>query len=359
MKKIFILSMLFLVSYKNIYSKVALITGINGQDGSYLAEFLLDKGYEVHGIIRYASRLNTDLIDHLLKPDKLINLHYGELTDSGNIATLIERIQPDEIYNLAAQSHVKVSFDTPLYTAITNSMGPLSILDAIRRLNLQNKTKFYQASTSEMFGKVQEIPQTETTAFYPRSPYGISKLYAHWITINYRESYNIFACSGILFNHESPRRGKNFVTRKITCGIAEIKKGSREPIYLGNLDAKRDWGYAKDYIEAMWSMLQQDQPGDYIIGTGETHSVREFVEMAFKDAGIEIEWKGTGLDEIAIDKKTGNIVVRINPDYFRPSEVDYLIGNPKKATNMLNWTPKTNFSELVHLMVQSDLKSNS
>lgn len=356
MKITYISVLLLFLFQASIVAKTALITGITGQDGSYLAEFLLEKGYEVHGLIRYTSRLNIDLIKNLVNPENpLVTLHYGELTDPISITNLIEKVQPDEIYNLAAQSHVQRSFEAPTYTAIANSVGALCILEAIRKLNLQQKVKFYQASTSEMFGKVQEIPQKETTSFYPRSPYGISKLSAHWTTVNYRESYNVFACSGILFNHESPRRGKDFVTRKITCAIARIKNGSTEPISLGNLDAKRDWGYAKDYVEAMWAILQQEQPEDYVIATGETHTVREFIEEAFKVAGIDIAWQGSGLDEIGINKANGNILVKINPEFFRPSEVDLLIGDCTKAKEKLGWKSKTTFKELVKLMVESDL----
>lgn len=340
--------------------KKALITGITGQDGSYLAELLLEKGYEVHGLRRRSSSFNTSRIDHFLKDrherNARVFLHFGDVTDSSNMIRLISEIQPDEIYNLAAQSHVLISFQIPQHTALTDGVGTLVILDAIRFLNLKEKTRFYQASTSEMFGKVQEIPQTENTPFYPRSPYGAAKLYAHWITINYREAYGLFACSGILFNHESPRRGENFVTRKITRAIAKIKYGLQDKIYLGNLDAKRDWGYAKDYVEAMWLMLQQDKPEDFVISTGATYSVREFVEAAFKQVGIDIGWRGVGLDEEGIDKNTGKVLVVIDPRYFRPTEVEYLLGDSSKASKVLGWKPKTSFQELVKLMIDHDLQ---
>jgi GDPmannose 4,6-dehydratase len=341
--------------------KKALITGITGQDGSYLAEFLLKKGYEVHGLIRRASTFNTKRIDHLYKdphePNVRLFLHYGDLTDSSNLNRLIEKIEPDEIYNLAAQSHVKVSFDVPEYTAEVVGLGTLRLLDAIKETGI--KTRFYQASTSELFGKVQEIPQKETTPFYPRSPYAAAKLYAYWITVNYREAYNLFACNGILFNHESPRRGETFVTRKITMAVANIVKGRQDRLYLGNLDAKRDWGYAGDYVEVMWLMLQQDEPDDYVVATGETHSVREFCEKAFECAGINIEWYGKGINEKGIDKKTGKILVEVDPRYFRPTEVNLLIGDPSKAKKKLGWEPKITFDELVKLMVEYDLKNIS
>lgn len=338
--------------------KKALITGITGQDGSYLAEFLIKKGYEVHGLIRRSSTFNTDRIDHLYKDPHLngvkLFLHYGDLSDGSNIAKLIDQIRPDEIYHLAAQSHVKVSFDMPVYTGDVTGLGTLRILEAIRDSGV--KTKFYQASSSEMFGKVRETPQTENTPFYPRSPYGCAKVYAYWITKNYRESYDIFACNGILFNHESPRRGETFVTKKITKGLVRIKLGLDKKLYLGNLEAKRDWGYAKDYVECMWKMLQQEKPDDYVISTGETHSVREFVEESCKILGIDLIWKGKGIDEKGIDKKTGKKIVEIDPIYFRPAEVDLLVGDCSKANKILKWKPRTRFCEIVKLMVDFDLK---
>lgn len=339
--------------------KKALITGITGQDGSYLAELLLKKGYEVHGIIRRSSSFNTGRIDHLYS-DPHTNgikffLHYGDLSDSSNIARLLEKIQPNEIYNLGAQSHVRVSFDVPEYTADVDGIGTLRILDAIRETKI--KTKFYQASSSELYGKVQEIPQKETTPFYPRSPYACAKLYAYWITVNYRESYNIFACNGILFNHESPRRGETFVTKKITRGLARILSGKHDCIYLGNLDAKRDWGYAKDYVEGMWMMLQQKQPDDYVLATGETHSVREFIEECMKLLKIDFAWKGKDLQEIGYDKKTKKALIKIDPRYFRPAEVDLLLGDPSKALKKLRWKPKTTFKQLVKIMLEEDLKN--
>lgn len=335
--------------------QVALITGITGQDGSYLAEFLLQKNYEVHGLVRRSSSPNQGRIENLTHNPNL-HLHLGELTDYISISTLIDKIQPDEVYNLAAQSHVLVSFKAPLYTAMSDALGALNILEAIRMSHVKVKPKFYQASTSEMFGKVQEIPQSEKTPFYPRSPYGVAKLYAHWITVNYRESYNLFACSGILFNHESERRGEHFVTRKITKAIAKIKKGLQDKLTLGNLDAKRDWGHAKDYVEAMWLILQQEKPEDYVIATGETHSVREFLELAFKEIDVELVWHGTGTQETGRDKKTGKILVDIDPKYFRPAEVELLIGDPNKARMQLNWKPKITFKQLVSLMVKHDLE---
>lgn len=339
--------------------KKALITGITGQDGSYLAELLLEKGYEVHGVIRRSSSFNTARIDHLYQDphnkDVRLFLHFGDITDSSNISRLIEQIKPDEIYNLAAQSHVKVSFEIPEYTAETAGLGTLRILDAIKEKEL--KTKFYQASSSEMFGKVQETPQTEDTPFYPRSPYGVAKLFAHWITKNYRESYNLFAVSGILFNHESPRRGSTFVTKKISEALVKIKNGQQERLYLGNLDARRDWGYAKDYVYGMWLMLQQDIPDDYVLATGETHSVREFVEIAAKYLDMEIIWEGEGSNEKGINKKTGKTIVEIDPEYFRPAEVDLLLGNPEKAKKGLGWEPKVKFEELIKIMVEEDLKN--
>jgi len=340
--------------------KVALITGITGQDGAYLAELLLNKGYHVHGIKRRASLFNTDRIDHLYRDphekDVKFHLHYGDLTDSTNLIRIIQEVQPDEIYNLAAQSHVQVSFETPEYTANSDALGTLRLLEAIRILGLTGKTKFYQASTSELYGKVQEIPQRETTPFYPRSPYAVAKMYSYWITVNYREAYNIFGCNGILFNHESPLRGETFVTRKLTRAIARIKLGLQEKVYLGNVNAKRDWGHAADYVEAMWLILQQDRPDDYVIATGETHSVREFVELAFGEVGMEIEWRGEGVDEKGIDKATGRILVEIDPRYFRPTEVDLLLGDPAKAKQQLGWEPKITFKELVRMMVESDLE---
>ncbi|MBU1007681.1 GDP-mannose 4,6-dehydratase [Candidatus Dependentiae bacterium] len=341
--------------------KKALITGITGQDGSYLAELLLEKGYQVHGIKRRSSSFNTSRIDHIYQDKhKTIQrnflLHYGDLTDATNLIRIIQEIQPDEIYNLAAQSHVQVSFETPEYTANSDALGTLRILEAIRILGLTKKTKFYQASTSELYGKVQEVPQSETTPFYPRSPYAAAKLYAYWMTINYREAYNLFACNGILFNHESPRRGETFVTRKITRAAAAIKHGLQKKLFLGNLDAKRDWGYAKEYVEAMWLMLQQDKPLDLVIATGKTYSVRQFVELAFKEVDIEIEWRGTGVHENGFDKKTGTELVAVDPKYFRPTEVDLLIGDPSKANKKLGWQAKTPLKELVRIMVQKDME---
>jgi GDPmannose 4,6-dehydratase len=330
-------------------NKVALITGVTGQDGSYLAEFLLHKGYEVHGIKRRSSSFNTGRIDHLYHDPHTkglpFNLHYGDLTDSTNLIRIIQDIQPDEIYNLGAQSHVQVSFDSPEYTANCDALGVLRILEAIRLLGLTDKTKFYQASTSELYGKVQEVPQTEKTPFYPRSPYGVSKLFAYWITTNYREAYDIFAVNGILFNHESPVRGETFVTRKITRAAVRIAAGMQEKTYLGNLEAKRDWGHAKDYIEGMYLMLQQDKPEDYVLATGETHTVRDFCERAFRYAGIDLEWIGEGVDEKGIDAQTGDAVIEIDPRYFRPAEVDLLIGDASKAREKLGWVPNYSFEE--------------
>ena len=339
--------------------KVALITGITGQDGSYLAELLLEKGYEVHGIIRRASTFNTKRIDHLYQDPHEENvrlfLHYGDITDSSNLNRLIEKIQPTEIYNLAAQSHVGVSFDSPEYTAEATGVSTLRILDAIRESGV--KTKFYQASTSELFGGLPDTaPQSEKTPFYPKSPYGVAKLYSYWITVNYRESYDIFACNGILFNHESPRRGETFVTRKITRAAAAIHLGIQDKLYLGNLDAKRDWGHAKDYVEGMWRILQQDKPQDYVLAMNETHTVREFVELAFAELGYEIEWQGTGVDEKGIDKNTGKVLVEVDPRYFRPAEVELLWGDSTKARTELGWEPKYSFMDLVKEMVQSDLE---
>jgi GDPmannose 4,6-dehydratase len=345
--------------------KKALITGITGQDGSFLAEFLLDKGYEVHGIIRRSSSFNTSRIEHLYIDDVIedmhktrnIILHYGDMTDSTNLIRLIREVQPDEIYNLAAMSHVKVSFEVPEYTADTDGIGTLRLLEAVRFLGFENKTKIYQASTSELYGKVQEIPQTENTPFYPRSPYGVAKLYAYWITKNYREAYGMYAVNGILFNHESERRGETFVTRKITLAAARIKHGLQQKLYLGNMDAKRDWGYAKDYVECMWLMLQHDTPEDFVIATGEMHTVREFTTLAFQEVGIEIEWHGEAANEIGIDKSSGKVLVEVDPQYYRPTEVELLIGNPEKAKKLLNWNPnRTSFKHLVKLMVQADLK---
>jgi GDPmannose 4,6-dehydratase len=345
--------------------KKALITGITGQDGSFLAEFLLEKGYEVHGIIRRSSSFNTGRIEHLyieellkdMHGKKKVDLHYGDMTDSTNLIRLIREIKPDEIYNLAAMSHVKVSFEVPEYTADTDGIGTLRLLEAVRFLGYENRTKIYQASTSELYGKVLEIPQSETTPFYPRSPYGVAKLYGFWITKNYREAYNMFAVNGILFNHESERRGETFVTRKITLAAARIKKGTQEKLYLGNLDSKRDWGYAKDYVECMWLMLQHHTPEDFVVATGEMHTVREFVTLAFEEAGIELEWQGSGVNEKGIDKKTLKVLVEVDPKYFRPTEVELLLGDPTKAKNILGWNPtKTSFEELVKIMVKSDTK---
>ena len=340
-------------------TKTALITGITGQDGAYLAEFLLNKGYIVHGIKRRSSSFKTERIDHLYRDphERNVNffMHYGDLTDSTNLIRIIQETQPDEIYNLAAQSHVQVSFDTPEYTANSDAIGTLRLLEAIRILGLEKKTKFYQASTSELYGKVQEIPQSETTPFYPRSPYGAAKLYAYWVTVNYREAYGMFACNGILFNHESPIRGETFVTRKITMAVARIKKGLQEKLYLGNLDAKRDWGFAGDYVEAMWLMLQQDEPDDLVIATGETHSVREFVDMAFAEVGIHLKWRGMGADEVGIDVETEKVVVEIDPRYYRPTEVELLIGDPTKAKEKLGWEAKVGLRELVKMMVEGDM----
>ena len=339
--------------------KVALITGITGQDGSYLAELLLEKGYEVHGIIRRASTFNTKRIDHLYQDpheeDVKLFLHYGDITDSSNLNRLIEKIQPTEIYNLAAQSHVGVSFDSPEYTAEATGVSTLRILDAIRESGV--KTKFYQASTSELFGGLPDTaPQSEKTPFYPKSPYGVAKLYSYWITVNYRESYDIFACNGILFNHESPRRGETFVTRKITRAAAAIHLGMQDKLYLGNLDAKRDWGHAKDYVEGMWRILQQDKPQDYVLSMNETHTVREFVELAFAELGYQLEWQGEGVDEKGIDKNTGKVLVEVDPRYFRPAEVELLWGDSTKARTELGWEPKYSFMDLVKEMVQSDLE---
>lgn len=340
--------------------KVALLTGITGQDGAYLAEFLLKKGYTVHGVKRRSSLFNTHRIDHLYKDvhEGKTNffLHYGDLTDSTNLIRIVQEVQPDEIYNLAAQSHVRVSFETPEYTANADAVGTLRLLEAIRILGMESKTRFYQASTSELYGYAQEIPQRETTPFYPRSPYGVAKLYAFWITKNYREAYNIFACNGILFNHESPIRGETFVTRKITRATAKIYHGLQKKIFLGNLDAERDWGHAKDYVEGMWMMMQQPQADDFVLATGKKISVREFVELSFKEVGIHIEWKGKGEHEKGYNKKTGDVLVEIDPKYFRPTEVDLLIGDASKAHKKLGWKPKYTIEEMIKEMVASDVK---
>ncbi len=345
--------------------KKALISGITGQDGSFLAEFLLQKGYEVHGILRRSSSFNTGRIEHLyldewirdMKQKRLINLHYGDMTDSSSLIRIIQQIQPDEIYNLAAQSHVKVSFDVPEYTAEVDAVGTLRMLEAVRILGLEKKTHIYQASTSELFGKVQEIPQSETTPFYPRSPYGVAKQYGFWITKNYRESYGMFAVNGILFNHESERRGETFVTRKITLAVARIAQGMQDKLYLGNLDARRDWGYAKDYVECMWLMLQHDTPEDFVIATGEMHTVREFATLSFREVGIDLRWEGEGIEEKGIDMKSGRVLVEVDPKYFRPSEVEQLLGDPTKARTLLGWNPgQTGFEELVRIMVNHDME---
>ena len=345
--------------------KVALISGITGQDGSFLAEFLIEKGYEVHGILRRSSSFNTGRIEHLyldewvrdMQKTRLVNLHWGDMTDSSSLIRIIQAVQPDEIYNLAAQSHVKVSFDVPEYTAEADAVGTLRMLEAVRILGLEKKTKIYQASTSELFGLVQEVPQKETTPFYPRSPYGVAKQYGFWITKNYRESYGMFAVNGILFNHESERRGENFVTRKITLAAARIAQGYQDKLYLGNLDSLRDWGYAKDYVECMWLILQNKKPEDFVIATGEQHSVREFCTLAFKEVGIELRWEGKGVDERGIDVATGKELVAVDPKYFRPAEVEQLLGDPTKAKTLLGWNPrKTSFPELVKIMVKHDMK---
>ena len=331
--------------------KVALITGITGQDGSYLAELLLEKGYEVHGIVRRASLINTHRIDHIYEQ---INLHYGDLTDSTNLVRVIQQVQPDEIYNLGAQSHVKVSFEMPEYTGMVDGLGTLRILEAVRLLGMEEKTKIYQASTSEMFGLAQEIPQKETTPFYPRSPYGCAKVYGYWITKNYREAYGLYACTGILFNHESPRRGETFVTRKITMGLKAISEGRQNVLYLGNLDAKRDWGHAKDYVRAMWLMLQQDTPEDYVIATGEQYSVREFVEKAAPYFGFDIEWHGVGEDEIGMDRNTKKTIIAVNSKYYRPTEVETLLGDSTKAKEEIGWEPNISFEDLVKEMCENE-----
>ncbi|MBD5234375.1 MAG: GDP-mannose 4,6-dehydratase [Bacteroidales bacterium] len=344
----------------------ALITGITGQDGSYLAEFLLSKGYEVHGIIRRSSSFNTARIEHLYLDEwvrdmhrrRLVNLHYGDMTDSSSLIRIIAEVDPDEIYNLAAQSHVKVSFDVPEYTADTDAVGALRLLEAVRILHKEKTVRIYQASTSELYGKVQEVPQSETTPFYPRSPYAVAKLYAFWMMKNYRESYGMYTANGILFNHESERRGETFVTRKITLAAARIAAGLQDKLYLGNLDARRDWGYAPDYVECMWLILQQDTPDDYVIATGEYHTVREFATLAFARAGMKLRWEGTGIDERGIDEATGRVLVEVDPRFFRPAEVEQLLGNPAKARTQLGWNPrKTTFEQLVNTMVDADIKS--
>ena len=346
-------------------ANIALITGITGQDGSFLAEFLLEKGYEVHGIIRRSSSFNTSRIEHLyldewvrdMKNERLINLHYGDMTDSSSLVRILQQVRPTEIYNLAAQSHVKVSFDCPEYTAEADAVGTLRLLEAVRILGMEKVCRIYQASTSELFGLVQEVPQKETTPFYPRSPYGVAKQYGFWITKNYRESYGMFAVNGILFNHESERRGETFVTRKITIAAARIVKGFQDKLYLGNLDALRDWGYAKDYVECMWLILQHDTPEDFVIATGEYHTVREFTTLAFKEAGIALRWEGKGVDEMGIDVATGKVLVEVDPKYFRPAEVELLLGDPTKARTLLGWNPhKTSFEALVKIMVEHDMK---
>jgi GDPmannose 4,6-dehydratase len=341
-------------------AKTALITGITGQDGAYLADLLLKKGYIVHGVKRRSSLFNTDRVDHLYKDqhEKDVNffLHYGDLTDSTNLIRLVQETEPDEVYNLAAQSHVMVSFETPEYTANADAVGTLRLLEAIRILKMTEKTRFYQASTSELYGLVQEVPQSEKTPFYPRSPYGVAKLYAYWITKNYREAYNMFACNGILFNHESPLRGETFVTRKITRAAAKISLGLQDKLYLGNLDAKRDWGHARDYVKGMWMMMQVDQPDDYVLATGETHSIRTFAELAFRHAGIELEWKGNGVDEKGIDKASGKTLIEVDPKYFRPTEVDLLVGDATKARTELGWKHECSFEDLVKEMMVADLE---
>src|SRR5579871_2381903 len=343
--------------------RVALITGVTGQDGAYLAEYLLGLGYMVHGIKRRSSSFNTARVDHLYEDrhsgDIPFLMHYGDMTDSTNLIRLMQQIRPTEIYNLAAQSHVAVSFESPEYTANADAIGVLRLLEAIRILGMEKQTRFYQASTSELYGLVQEVPQKETTPFYPRSPYGVAKLYGYWITVNYREAYGMFASNGILFNHESPIRGETFVTRKITRAVAAIHQGFQSRLYLGNLDAKRDWGHARDYVEAMWLILQQPQPDDYVVATGETHTVREFVELAFAEVGRKIAWRGAGTQEQGVDSKSGEVLVSIDPRYFRPTEVDFLLGDPSKARKKLGWTHKTSFRELVSEMIAADLKTMS
>ncbi len=345
--------------------KVALITGITGQDGSYLAEFLIGKGYEVHGLLRRSSSFNTSRIEHLyldewvrdMKKQRLVNLHWADMTDSSSLIRVINEVKPTEIYNLAAQSHVKVSFDVPEYTADTDAVGVLRLLEAVRICNLEHACRIYQASTSELFGKVQEVPQRETTPFYPRSPYSVAKLYGFWIIKNYRESYGMYCCNGILFNHESERRGENFVTRKITLAACRIAQGFQDKLYLGNLDARRDWGYARDYVECMWLILQQPQPDDFVIATGEMHTVREFATLAFREAGITLEWRGEGIDEKGYDTATGRVLVEVDPKYFRPAEVEQLLGDPTKAKTVLGWNPQTtSFEDLVRIMVEHDMR---
>ena len=341
--------------------KKALITGVTGQDGAYLSEFLIKKGYEVHGIKRRSSSFNTSRIDHLYQDPHVENrnyvLHYGDLTDSTNLIRIMQEVQPDEVYNLAAQSHVAVSFETPEYTANADAIGTLRLLEAIRILGLEGKTRFYQASTSEMFGKVQEIPQKETTPFYPRSPYGAAKVYGYWICVNYREAYNMFCSNGILFNHESPIRGETFVTRKITRAVARISMGLQERLYLGNLDSLRDWGHARDYVEAMWLMLQHDEPDDFVVATGKQVSVRDFVSMAFGEVGVKLEWQGEGVEEVGKNAENGEVLVQVDPKYFRPTEVDTLLGDPTKAKTKLGWQPKTTLEQMVQEMVKDDLKA--
>ena len=341
--------------------KIALITGVTGQDGAYLSELLINKNYEVHGIKRRSSSFNTSRIDHLYqdKHQENVNffLHYGDLTDSTNLIRIIQEVQPDEIYNLGAQSHVKVSFEIPEYTANSDAVGTLRLLEAIRILKMEDKVKFYQASTSELYGKVQEVPQNENTPFYTRSPYGVAKLYAYWIVKNYSEAYKMFACNGILFNHESPLRGETFVTRKITRAVAKINLKIQEKLFLGNLDAKRDWGHAKDYVEGMWKMLQYKQPEDFVLATGKTHTIREFCELSFKEIGVTISWKGEGINEVGIDDATGKEIIAIDSSYYRPTEVDLLVGNAKKASKLLNWTPKTNLKSIIKEMISSDLEN--
>ena len=339
--------------------KKALITGITGQDGSYLAELLLEKGYEVHGIIRRASVFNTERIDHIYQDPheagRRLYLHYGDLVDGSSVARLVAKVQPDEIYNLAAQSHVAVSFEQPVYTADVDALGTLRLLEAVRESHVE--TRLYQASTSEMFGKVQEVPQSEQTPFYPRSPYGVAKVFAHWITVNYREAYGLFACSGILFNHESPRRDRRFVTRKISRAVADIRAGRQEPVYLGNLAARRDWGYAREYVEAMWLMLNSNGPDDFVIATGQSHSVREFAELAFGIAGFKLRWEGEAQSERGMDADSGRVLVQVDPRYFRPTEVDLLCGDASKARRVLGWQPKTTFEELARIMVEADIEA--
>jgi len=343
--------------------KKALLTGATGQDGAYLAELLLGKGYEVHGIKRRASLFNTDRVDHLYQDlhesGVRYYLHYGDLTDTSNLIRLLQHVQPDEIYNLGAQSHVKVSFEVPEYTAETDGIGTLRLLEAVRILGMERMVRFYQASTSELYGKARETPQSETTPFYPRSPYGCAKLYAYWVVVNYRESYGLYACNGILFNHESPRRGETFVTRKITRAAARIKLGLQERLYLGNLDAERDWGFAGDYVQAMWLMLQQKEPRDYVVATGESHTVREFAELSFRELGMQIEWGGQGSEEKGIERASGRVVVEVDPRYFRPAEVESLRGDPSRARRELSWKPTVTFPQLVRMMVQADLKENT